>query len=87
MFCRREKAIYEKYRSDEKTYANYEEDVTVAGSEKEDLPQGTYVTNCRVCNITCHDNCKIPNDEDKAGCAAMEPQGELFDYILHRKSN
>ena len=85
--CRTEKSIYEKYKSDEKAYANYEVDATVAESEKEDLQQGTYVTNCRVCNVTCHDNCQIPNDDDKAGCAAMKPQGELFDYILHRNSN
>ena len=76
-FHRKEKAIYERYKSDEKTYENYEEDVQVAGSEKVVLPQGTFVTNCRVCNITCHENCKIQNDDDKDGCAAMKPQSKF----------
>ena len=49
----------------------------VAGSEEVVLPQGTFVTNCRVCNITCHENCKIQNDDDKAGCAAMKPQSKF----------
>ena len=66
-----EKAIMAKYKADEAANKDFEAVVTVAGSRKEDLPQGTYVTNCRVCNHTCHENCAIPNDEDKHRCWAM----------------
>ena len=47
------------------------------------LEQGTSVTACGVCNVTCHDNCRIPNDDGKAGCVAMKPQGELFHMSYH----
>ena len=66
-----EKAIMAKYKADEAANKDFEAEVTVAGSKKEYLPQGTYVTNCRVCNHTCHENCAIPNDEDKHRCWAM----------------
>ncbi|XP_055347947.1 uncharacterized protein LOC129595064 [Paramacrobiotus metropolitanus] len=36
------------------------------------LAVGEFVTNCLKCNRTCHYPCGIPNNADKAGCAAME---------------
>ena len=76
LFKRRERHIFEKFKADEVANKDYEADVTVAGSEEEYLPSGTYVTNCRVCNSTCHDNCAFADDNDKAKCSAMEPQGK-----------
>ncbi|WAQ96193.1 hypothetical protein MAR_028883 [Mya arenaria] len=38
---------------------------------KKDLPRGQHVTNCTHCHFTCHQNCGIPNNEDKRGCWAM----------------
>ena len=35
------------------------------------LDPGTYVTNCLVCNYTCHDRCVFADDDDKYRCAAM----------------
>ena len=75
IFQRKERQIFEKFKADEVANKDYEADVTVAGSEEEYLPAGTYVTNCRVCNKTCHDNCAFADDNDKARCSAMEPQG------------
>ena len=49
-----------------------EEDVTV----KIDLESGKYTTNCIKCNMTCHYQCKLPNDEQKMNCAAMKNRGE-----------
>ena len=37
--------------------------------------QGVYTTNCLKCSFTCHDNCVFANDEDKAGCCAMNRNG------------
>lgn len=35
------------------------------------LPLGRHTTTCLPCNRTCHENCGIPNDDDKRGCWAM----------------
>lgn len=37
-----------------------------------DLPTGQYVTNCFICHVTCHENCKIPDDKDKRGCLVID---------------
>ena len=36
-----------------------------------ELPVGQHTTTCLTCNRTCHENCAIPDDSDKAGCVAM----------------
>ena len=53
------------------------EKVSVKKSEsvKSDLPTGVVVTLCSRCNVTCHMKCKIPNDQDKARCCAMDKSG------------
>ncbi|XP_071832676.1 uncharacterized protein [Apostichopus japonicus] len=38
----------------------------------EDIPTGTFITNCLTCNYTCHYPCFIPDDEQKKSCAAMD---------------
>ena len=65
-----------RYEAEAGANKDFEAEVRVAGSKKEDLPQGTFVTNCRVCNITCHDNCGIQNDGEKYYCWAMENKTE-----------
>lgn len=49
--------------------------VKVTKQRKKDLKCGTYVTNCLVCNFTCHFPCGIPNDYNKCYCAAMDDGG------------
>lgn len=39
-----------------------------------DLPIGQHVTNCLQCNFTCHENCKIADDDNKRHCVAMNLQ-------------
>jgi len=36
------------------------------------LKTGEYVTNCLVCNFTCHYPCYIADDNQKSGCAAID---------------
>ena len=70
-----------KYESEENAHENFTVTVDVPESVEEALPSGTYVTNCTVCSpFTCHENCRIAEDEDKAGCWAMEPQGKRVFY-------
>ena len=73
---RQEKQLYEKFLSDEKAYQDYTAEVTTEYIEHEKLPEGTYVTNCRRCNRTCHENCGISNDDEKYHCLAMDNQGK-----------
>ncbi|XP_071944804.1 uncharacterized protein [Antedon mediterranea] len=37
----------------------------------EEIPTGTYITNCMTCNRTCHYPCGIPDDDSKSLCSAM----------------
>ncbi|XP_034006739.1 uncharacterized protein LOC117498711 [Trematomus bernacchii] len=36
---------------------------------------GEFITNCQVCNVTCHWPCIFANDADKMKCSAMGPDG------------
>lgn len=57
--------------------ANSDFTYTVSETEQRqiDLPKGRHVTNCLTCHLTCHKNCKIPNDEDKKKCKAIGRDG------------
>ncbi|KAF3698533.1 hypothetical protein EXN66_Car014219 [Channa argus] len=55
---------------------NFEFEVTVKKPRQQDISgSGNYITNCQQCHVTCHYPCAIPNDENKAGCAAMGSNG------------
>ena len=45
--------------------------IRVPGIEKKDKPAGLYNTVCITCTYTCHYDCAIALDANKAGCAAM----------------
>lgn len=56
----------------------FEYTIVLTKQRKKRLDPGTYVTNCLICNVTCHYPCSIPNDEDKYNCAAMNYGGPNF---------
>lgn len=43
-----------------------------------DLQPGKHVTNCMLCFLTCHDDCKIPDDAGKKKCSAMNTDGHCM---------
>ncbi|KAI6656578.1 hypothetical protein LOD99_1373 [Oopsacas minuta] len=43
----------------------------VTAHTKVPVPTKNITTFCRKCTHTCHENCSIPNNSDKAGCWAM----------------
>ena len=49
--------------------------VTITKQRKKSLPVGHYVTNCLKCNFICHEDCKIPRNEDMFRCEAMDKKG------------
>ena len=44
-----------------------------------------YSTTCLICNITCHSNCEIVNDDEKYKCNIMDKNG--FCTICPKKCN
>ena len=68
----------------ENFYYTVEEDTTV----RHDLEPGIFVTNCLICNFTCHNPCKISKDEEKYKCAAMnkvKKQSEIMCRVCPQK--
>ena len=57
-----------KIKADEKFEFEVDEDKIT----KIDTKPGEHVTNCLVCNFTCHFPCPIPNDGEKYHCVAMK---------------
>uniref|UniRef100_A0A4W4DXT1 Tr-type G domain-containing protein n=1 Tax=Electrophorus electricus TaxID=8005 RepID=A0A4W4DXT1_ELEEL len=51
---------------------NFEYQVDTPKYEKVNIEKGKFITNCIVCNYTCHYPCAIPVDKDKAMCSAMK---------------
>ena len=45
--------------------------ITVTEHVKVSIPTKNITTFCPKCTFTCHEDCGIPNDSDKAGCQAM----------------
>ena len=67
--------IIDQYKREIKANKNFTTIVKIMKSKKIDLEVGEYVTNCSKCNKTCHYPCRIPKDEDKYNCAAMNEKG------------
>jgi hypothetical protein len=63
------------HKADLERNKEFEVSVIVDKITKVAIDPGTYVTNCLNCNFTCHYPCMIPDDKNKKGCFAMEPNG------------
>jgi predicted nuclease with TOPRIM domain len=69
---RDEERILKEHESDMLTNKDFKYTVTLTKQRKVDLNPGHYVTNCLVCNYTCHEDCRYNNDCDKWRCSAMD---------------
>ncbi|XP_062572462.1 uncharacterized protein LOC134234415 [Saccostrea cucullata] len=63
--------VLEKHKADIDANRNFEYEVDEIKQIQIKLPPGQHVTNCMHCNLTCHEDCKIADDEHKSRCAAM----------------
>ena len=73
---RQEEKVLQAHEADIATSKHFEYTVTVIKQRKVDISgKGIHVTNCLQCNFTCHSTCKIPRNENKAGCVAMGKDG------------
>lgn len=72
---RQEREILKRHKDDIAARRNFSEFVDVFKMKKIELETGFYVTNCRICNKTCHRKCSRINDEDKIKCMVMDELG------------
>lgn len=64
--------IFTKYKNEIDDNQKFEYEVEETRQELKSLPPGQHVTNCLQCNITCHEDCKIADDEKKRRCWAID---------------
>ncbi|MDY6805185.1 MAG: GTPase [Cyanobacteriota bacterium] len=71
----REEAVLIKFKDQIKANKDFTWTDTETKQRKVDTPKGQYVTNCLICNRTCHEECGIPDDREKYNCWAMNNRG------------
>ncbi|WAR16463.1 hypothetical protein MAR_031057 [Mya arenaria] len=66
---------FEKTQSIIRENKNFEYTVKIPRPVHKNLPPNKHTTNCRNCNLTCHENCDIRDDNHKSKCSAMGSNG------------
>lgn len=66
------RAALEQHKAEMDLNKNFEYEFEVTVAKQIKTKPGTYLTNCQICNFTCHDNCTIADDKDKNQCCAMK---------------
>ncbi|XP_065254585.1 uncharacterized protein LOC135873904 [Emys orbicularis] len=70
---RKTQEALEQHKGDMEASKDFEYEVEISVSVQKDISgTGNYITNCQQCHYTCHYPCKIPNDDGKRGCAAID---------------
>lgn len=77
--------IFKKNKNEIEENQNFEYTVDEVRQVQVPLPEKQHVTNCLICNATCHENCMIADDDKKQGCWAMDKEGNC--RICHEKCN
>lgn len=72
----KEETLLNKKQSEIIASKDYSYKVKVTKQRKVNLKDGTFVTNCLVCNVTCHYPCRITKDGQKYKCTAMDKGGK-----------
>lgn len=73
---RQEENILKQRETEIETNKSLNYTVDVTKPYQEDLRgTGRHTTTCLRCNFTCHENCRIADNDEKHGCWAMEPSG------------
>lgn len=67
--------IFQRNKSEIENNQNFEYTVEETKQQLIELVPGQHVTNCLHCNVTCHEECKIPDDAQKKRCMAMDKEG------------
>lgn len=67
--------IFQRNKSDIENNQNFEYTVDETKQQLIELIPGQHVTNCLHCNVTCHEDCRIPDDDQKKRCLAIGKDG------------
>lgn len=67
--------IFHKCNSDIENNQCFEYTVEETKQFRIELPPGQHVLNCLHCNVTCHEECRVSDDDDKKRCWAMDKEG------------
>lgn len=67
--------IFQRCQSEIENNQNFEYTVEETRQHMLELLPGQHVTNCLHCNVTCHEECRIPDDDHKKKCWAMDKEG------------
>ena len=71
----RENQILKAHETDILTNKDFKYHINVTKQRMVNLEARHYVTNCLVCNRTCHESCIYSKHDDKWQCSAMNGQG------------
>lgn len=84
--------LFKKCKDEIANNQNFEYTVDETRQDMVSLPQGQHVTNCTNCNVTCHDQCTIADDDEKRNCSAMDSFGNCkicdknCEWLLHKNT-
>ena len=70
-----EKRVVEQHQAEIIANENFTYTVDEIDIKQVDIPCGRHITNCLTCNRTCHEICRIANDDQKRRCASMDHKG------------
>lgn len=72
---KKEQEMVQRHKDDIEHNRKFSEIVRETRQNEIKLEPGVFVTNCLNCNMTCHDDCRITDDENKIHCAVMDDKG------------
>jgi hypothetical protein len=74
-----EQHILDQHSLDIQANSNFTKTVFIQKEQQIRSPPGRFVTNCVICNKTCHLNCAFSDNADKIHCSAMDPNGHCHE--------
>ena len=69
---RNEENLLKKFEDDIESNKDYTYEIKKLKVKKIPIPDNRNTTTCLKCSFTCHTNCNVKNDIDKARCSAMD---------------
>jgi hypothetical protein len=74
--------VVKNHQRDLDANANFKISVKKPGYTKIDLEgTGKHTTTCLICNFTCHEDCPLRDNDQKANCCVMNQDGKNKGYF------
>jgi hypothetical protein len=78
---RQERIVLKEHEKDIATNKDFVYKIKVPCYITEKIPDNEYITNCLLCSRTCHYPCRIPDNDQKSGCWAMDSSGNCTQCV------